>query len=388
MAIDFMDIEALEELIDYRDDVCVSIYVPMAQKGADVKGNPVNLENALKEARAQLQDRGFNKTQVDNVLQEAKALTDDPQYWQQQDEGLALFMAPGFFDTFRLPMAFEPLTVVSQRFHTKPLLALFTGDGQYFVLALSQDNVRLFRSTQHSLEEMEADEIPVSIDEALAFEDPEEQLQHHTTTAGAPGSPSGGADVVHHGHSMDDEQRQRLRRFLKEVAESVADYAPETEGPLVLAAVDYLHPMFAEAYQQPNLVEDGIETSMTEISDEELHRRSWEIVSPLFKEGQEEAKATFGNLKHTDQASDDISLIVPAAFQGRVGTLFVALDAHQWGTYDVERNEVHFDDSSQKGGDDLLDFAAVQTLANGGEVYVVDNAEVPGETSIAAILRF
>lgn len=388
MAIDFMDIEALEELIDYRDDVCVSIYVPMAQKGADVKGNPVNLENALKEARAQLQDRGFNKTQVDNVLQEAKALTDDPQYWQQQDEGLALFMAPGFFDTFRLPMAFEPLTVVSQRFHTKPLLALFTGDGQYFVLALSQDNVRLFRSTQHSLEEMEADEIPVSIDEALAFEDPEEQLQHHTTTAGAPGSPSGGADVVHHGHSMDDEQRQRLRRFLKEVAESVADYAPETEGPLVLVAVDYLHPMFAEAYQQPNLVEDGIETSMTEISDEELHRRSWEIVSPLFKEGQEEAKATFGNLKHTDQASDDISLIVPAAFQGRVGTLFVALDAHQWGTYDVERNEVHFDDSSQKGGDDLLDFAAVQTLANGGEVYVVDNAEVPGETSIAAILRF
>lgn len=388
MAIDFMDIEALEELIDYRDDVCVSIYVPMAQKGADVQGNPVKLENELKEARAQLQDRGFNKTQVDNVLQEAKALTDDPQYWQQQDEGLALFMAPGFFDTFRLPMAFEPLTVVSQRFHTKPLLALFTGDGQYFVLALSQDNVRLFRSTQHSLEEMEADEIPVSIDEALAFEDPEEQLQHHTTTAGAPGSPSGGADVVHHGHSMDDEQRQRLRRFLKEVAESVADYAPETEGPLVLAAVDYLHPMFAEAYQQPNLVEDGIETSMTEISDEELHRRSWEIVSPLFKEGQEEAKATFGNLKHTDQASDDISLIVPAAFQGRVGTLFVALDAHQWGTYDVERNEVHFDDSSQKGGDDLLDFAAVQTLANGGEVYVVDNAEVPGETSIAAILRF
>ncbi len=388
MTIDFMDIGTIEELINYRDNMCVSIYSPMVQKGADVQGNPVKLENALKEARAQLQDRGLDKPQIDELLEEAQALTNDPQYWQQQDEGLALFMAPGFFDTFRLPMAFEPLTVVSQRFHTKPLLALFTGDGQYYVLALSQDNVRLFRATQHSLEEVEADEIPVSIDEALAFEDPEEQLQHHTTTAGAAGSPSGGADVVHHGHSMDDEQRQRLRRFLKEVADSVADIVPQTEGPLVLVAVDYLHPMFAEAYQEPNLVEEGIETSLTEISDEELHHRSWEIVSPLLKEAQEEARTTFGNLKHTDQASDDISLIVPAAFQGRVDTLFVALNAHQWGIYDVERNEVQLDDSSHKRGEDLLDFAAVQTLANGGDVYVVDDADVPGGTSIAAILRF
>lgn len=388
MTIDFMDIGTIEELINYHDNMCVSIYSPMVQKGADVQGNPVKLENALKEARAQLQDRGLDKPQIDELLEEAQALTNDPQYWQQQDEGLALFMAPGFFDTFRLPMAFEPLTVVSQRFHTKPLLALFTGDGQYYVLALSQDNVRLFRATQHSLEEVEADEIPVSIDEALAFEDPEEQLQHHTTTAGAAGSPSGGADVVHHGHSMDDEQRQRLRRFLKEVADSVADIVPQTEGPLVLVAVDYLHPMFAEAYQEPNLVEEGIETSLTEISDEELHHRSWEIVSPLLKEAQEEARTTFGNLKHTDQASDDISLIVPAAFQGRVDTLFVALNAHQWGIYDVERNEVQLDDSSHKRGEDLLDFAAVQTLANGGDVYVVDDADVPGGTSIAAILRF
>lgn len=388
MAIDSMDIGTLEELINYRDDVCVSIYLPMAQKGADVQGNPVKLENELKEARAQLQERGLDNSQIEELLEEAQALIDDPQYWQHQDEGLALFMAPGFFDAFRLPMAFNPLTVVSQRFHTKPSLALFTGDGQYYVLALSQDNVRLFRATQHSLVQVEADEIPVSIDEALAFEDPEEQLQHHTTTAGAAGSPSGGADVVHHGHSMDDEKRQRLRRFLKEVADSVADNVPQTEGPLVLAAVDYLHPMFAEAYQESNLVEDGIETSLTEISDEALHRRSWEIVAPLFKEEQEKAKVTFDNLKHTDQASDDISLIVPAAFQGRVDTLFVALNDHQWGIYDVARNEVQLDDSSQKNGEDLLDFAAVQTLANGGDVYVVDDADVPGGTSIAAILRF
>lgn len=388
MAIDFIDNEMLEELINYRDDVCISIYLPMAQRGADVQGNPVRLENELKDVKAQVQERGFSKTQIDELLQEARDLIDDSQYWQQQQEGLALFLAPGFFDVFRLPTRLEPLTVITGRFHVKPLLAFLSGDGQYYILALSQDNVRLLRATHHNLEEIDAEQIPVSMEEALAFEDPEEQLQHHTTTAGGSGSPKGSPDVVHHGHSMDDEERQRLRRFLKEVAGGVAETLPDNRAPLVVTAVDYMHPMFAEAYREDNLVGEGIETSLTEISDEEMHRRSWEIVAPLFKQAQEEARATFDNLKHTDQASDDVSLIVPAAFQGRIDILFIARDVHEWGEYDVERNEIRMNDSGKSNSDDLLDFAAVHTLANGGDVYVVDGAEMPGATSIAAILRF
>lgn len=388
MAIDFIDKQTLEELLNYRDDVCVSIYLPMTRRGAEVQGNEVQLENVLKDVKADLKERGLKQSQIGDLLHEARALLDDPLYWQHQHDGLALFLAPGFFDAFRLPMHFEPLTTVSERFHIKPILAHLTGDGQYYVLALSQDNVRLFRASQHSIEEVDAEQLPVSMEEALAYEDPEEQLQHHTTTAGGAGSPSGGPEVVHHGHSMNDEQRQRLQRFLKMVADGVADTVKGDDVPLVLAAVDYLHPMFAEAYRANNLVAEGIEGSPNHVNDEELQRRAWEIVAPLFTEAQEEARLTFASLKHTDQALADIHTIVPAAFQGRVDTLFIALNEHKWGKYDVERNEVQIYESPKQSGDDLLDFAAVQTLAYGGEVYVVDNADVPGETSIAAILRF
>lgn len=385
MAIDFIDQQTLEKLLNYRDDVCVSIYLPMVQKGADVKGNPVKLENRLKELRTDLKERGLQKAQIDDLLEGSQALLSDPLYWQEQHEGLALFLAPGFFDAFRLPMPFEPLTTVSERFHIKPILALFSGDGQYYVLALNQDNVRLFQATHHSIEELEAEQIPVSMDEALAYEDPEEQLQHHTTTAGGPG---GAPESVHHGHSMDDEQRQRLRRFLKAVANGVEETVQGDDVPLVLAAVDFLHPMFAEAYGGSNLVAQGIEGSPDDIDVRALHRQAWEIVAPLFKEAQEEASSTFDSLKHTDQALDDIRALVPAAFQGRVDTLFVALNEYKWGRYDIERNEVQLHESTQQNGDDLLDFAAVQTLANGGEVYVVDSSDVPGKTTIAGILRF
>ena len=47
-------------------------------------------------------------------------------------------MAEGFFRYYQLPLSLEELTVVTSRFHLKPLLALFNEDGQYYILALSQ----------------------------------------------------------------------------------------------------------------------------------------------------------------------------------------------------------------------------------------------------------
>ena len=37
----------------------------------------------------------------------------------------------------RLPLAFETLVVVANRFHVKPLLPLFMGNGRFYVLAFS-----------------------------------------------------------------------------------------------------------------------------------------------------------------------------------------------------------------------------------------------------------
>jgi len=41
--------------------------------------------------------------------------------------------------------------VVSDRFHLKPLLPLLTGDGRFYILALSQNQVRLLQGTRYSV---------------------------------------------------------------------------------------------------------------------------------------------------------------------------------------------------------------------------------------------
>lgn len=391
MAIDSIDKSALTEILAQEGDVCISVYLPMARKGPEIRGNAVRLKNALSEVTDTLKERGLGQKHVDALLAEPAALLDDTEYWNHQEDGLALFISPDFSEIYRLPLDFEPLTVVSNRFHIKPLLPLFSEDGTFHILALSQNKVRLLRATRHSVEqlsdeELEAAEIPKSIDEALAYDDPEEQLQHHTSTSGSKGGP----DVVHHGHAVEDEERLRLRRFMQQVAKGVARLLTNEEGRLILAAVGYLHPIYRDVDKKANLMEKGIEGNPEHLNAETLHKKALEIAAPVFEMQREKEKERFNALAHSGQATDDLQTIVPAAVQGRVESLFVALNDHAWGQYDPAKNAINLlgSASDRNGEEDLLDFAAVHTLTNGGNVYAVDSVEVPGQKPIAAILRY
>jgi hypothetical protein len=47
------------------------------------------------------------------------------------------------------------LVIVSERFHVKPLLPLLSGDGRFYVLALSQNEIRLLQGTRYSVEQVD-----------------------------------------------------------------------------------------------------------------------------------------------------------------------------------------------------------------------------------------
>ena len=385
MDADFITKSELQALMNERNEACVSIFLPMERVGADVQGNPVQLKNALTGVEKELRERGWRLPDVEEMLAAPRRVVDDSPFWQHQSDGLALFISPDTFVSYRLPLAFEPLSVVSNRFHVKPILPLFSNDGRFYILALSQNQVRLFQGTRHTVDEVEFEETPTSMSDALWYDDPEEQLQHHTTTSGAAGGPG----VVHHGHGVtDDEKKQRLRRYLHDVSRGVRKQLADEEGPLLLAAVDYLHPIYKEIDDSPHLLDDGIRGNPDRLSAAALHEQAWQIVEPLFTEAKEDAVSRYEELAGGEQASDQLGEIIPVAYQGRVDTLFVAVEMQAWGNYDPETGDLRLYEQQEDGGEDLLDFAAVQTLAYGGTVYAVGAEEVPGDTSIAAVFRF
>ena len=80
--------------------------------------------------------------------------------------------------------------------------------------------------------------------------------------------------------------------------------------------------------------------------------------------------------------------IVKAARHGRVDRLFLSDGDPLWGWFDERHDRIVAHRDPAPGDDDLLDYAAVMTLRQGGNVMVVDRTQLPPTGPAAAILRY
>jgi hypothetical protein len=121
-----------------------------------------------------------------------------------------------------------------------------------------------------------------------------------------------------------------------------------------------------------------------------LHQKAWAIVKPLFEQELEKAAARYRELAGwaSETASKKLDEIVPAAFHGRIETLFVAVGIQRWGTFNREEDSVLLHCEPQPGDRDLLDFAAAWTHRNGGMVYALEPQRLPDSAAAAAIFRY
>lgn len=75
----------------------------------------------------------------------------------------------------------------------------------------------------------------------------------------------------------------------------------------------------------------------------------------------------------------DPGQVLGAAHSGHVFELYLDRDAHMWGRFDATTSKVARLPSMAPDADDLIDLAAVRTIAHGGRVHVTDRLEIGGE---------
>jgi hypothetical protein len=378
----------IRELIQHQDGKQVSLFMPTHRKGKEIQQDPIMLKNLLGQAEETLVLQDMRRAEAGELLKPAHELVLRHEFWRHQSDGLALYISPEIIRAFRLPLSFEELVVVGERFHIKPLLPMISGDGRFYILALSQNEIRLLQGTRYSVAQVDVSEIPESLAEVLQWDDPEKRLQWHTRTQAS----LGGRAAVFHGHGVAsaDDPKDSILRYFHKVDKGLSRVLSDGTAPLVTAGVEYLHPLYREANSYPHLLKEGIGGNPEEMSVEELHQQAWELVSPLFQREKQEQAGQYQQLAGSDSdlASNQLEAVVPAAHHGRVATLFVGKGVHRWGTFDPETREVRVHDDVQAGDADLLDLAAVHTVLNRGAVYVLEPGELPEASPVAAILRY
>jgi hypothetical protein len=377
--------DELKALMERREGPCVSVFMPTHRRGAETQQDRIRFKNLLKQAEDRLTHNGLRVPNAKELLQPAQALVQDSLFWSHQSDGLAVFFSGEGARQYSLPFNFEELVVVADRFHLKPVLPLLSGDGRFYVLALSQNQVRLLQGTRYSVDEVDLDGIPQSLEEALRLDTPEKLIQWHTRMRGGTGKRAS----TFHGHGgAPDDLKENLLQYLRQVDRGLHDLIGNEHAPLVLAGVEYLFPIYREANTYSHLLEEGIPGNPEGLTAQQLHGQAWKIIEPHFQKTQQDAVDQYIRLAGTGRTSKNLEVIVREAYHGRVDVLFVAIGVQRWGSFDPDADAVHWHDKAEPSDEDMLDFAAIQTFLNGGTVYAIEPENVPDDRHLAAIFRY
>ncbi|BAY97245.1 hypothetical protein NIES37_11830 [Tolypothrix tenuis PCC 7101] len=384
--------EEIKPLLEQPKGNCVSIYMPAHPAVPEVRQDPIRFKNLIKEAEARLVDAGLEPQEATKLLQKAIDL-DTPAFWEQMGEpGLAIFISEDFFRYYPLPINFQELVVVTDRFHIKPLLPILNGNGRFYVLALSQQDVRFFEGTRYTINEIEVENMPKSVDEALQRDETakEGQFRIASSKGGTANTFVQPGEFHGQGSPDRDQHQEEIRQFFYIIDQALHEKLREEAAPLVLAGVEYLLPLYRQANSYQHLMPEGITGNPEVLSAQELHEQAWPIVEADFQKSQQEFVERFQQLfgGDTGKASNDLQQIIPAAYYQRVDSLLVAVGQQQWGLFDPGSETVYLHDEKETGDEDLLDLVATHTLLNGGTVYAVPPEQIPYSTPVAAIFRY
>ncbi|GAB4232342.1 MAG: hypothetical protein Kow00121_60500 [Elainellaceae cyanobacterium] len=383
----------LKKLVEQSQAPCISLYMPAYQAGPEIRQNPIRFKNLVSKAEAMLQEQyNLHADDVSATLKSIQEL-DQAEFWQHQNKGLAVFSAPGFFQSYRLPLGFNEDVIVSDRFYLKPLMPLLSGDGVFYLLALSQKQIRFFEGSRYGIREVELEGVPNNMNEALSYDETAQTGQFRISTSkGGTNNSFQKAGNVHGQGSPDRDQHKNhdILQFFYQIDHGLQKYLHDKQAPLLLAGVEYLLPLYQEANTYQNLVNEIIPVENVGVLEpnEALHEQAWAVVEPYHMQAQQNAVELYHDLTGTERASTDLKETIAAAYYGRVDRLFVPVGVQRWGNFDPQANELHLHEEAEPGDEELLNAAAVQTILNSGTVYAVEPEEVPDQALVAAILRY
>jgi hypothetical protein len=380
-------LDQIKELAQQTASPSISIFLPTHRAGRETQQDPIRFKNLLRDAEKQLLGSGMGPREASALLQPAQALLDDADFWNHQHDGLAVFISADDFHYHALPFRVEELLVVAQSYYVKPVLPLFTNNGHYYILAISQDGVRLFEGTRHSVGQIDLpDGTPVNLEEALRLDGRQKSLQMHTGTSQS----EAGHGMFHGQGPGEEEQKVWIEQYLNLVDTGLKEIFREQQAPLVLAGVDYLLPIYRKVSEYANIMQKGITGSPEYLRPEELQEQAWRIVETYFQQETKKTVEQYQQLADTDKATDNIEEIVAAAFNGRVDKLILSVEDQIWGTFNPKDGKVtrSSNGQSKKHNLALLDFTAMKTLQNGGTVCTLSQNEMPTDSPIAAVFRY
>ena len=387
----YLSNKQLYELLDHSGEICVSLFLPTHQERLEAQlGDKLQLRNLLDEARSQLKwfVPALRQPDIERLLTPANDLLElNGNFWKHQNQGLAIYLGIDFSQILPLPQAFEPMAIVGRDFYLRPLLPLLRPEARFYLLLLSQNNVRLFKVSAHELTEYHLRDMPTSLAEAQQYDDPQKEIQYH----GASGSSgtAGRRAAIFHGHgNASTHKKEMLTRFCREVNDGLQRYLARESLPLVVASVNYLFDIYRRVNSYAHLLPTVISGNPDRVGLQRLQKAGVELVQPLLDREVESKVATLWQALPASRATADPARIITAAAHNRVETLLINTSNEYWGLFDLETQKYEQHERRTPGSQEMINLAALHTLRHEGTIMVLEPGILAEEIKTAALFRY
>jgi hypothetical protein len=360
----------LDELIAARCHASVSMFLATTAQTQGTDKSRIQLGNLLKQAVEQLEKVGTHKKDIAALEEQIHDLQDDDEFWKFQANSLAVFVTPQSLRSFRLPTHLNDMVQVSDRFHLKPLLRAASFGQHAFVLALEENAVRLIEVTADlPAEEVRVPDMPK---DAASF------VGTANVNSRSYAQRKGGGEG----------QKVLLRAYARRIDAVLRPVLSGRSEPLILAATQPLNGIFRSVCSFGGLAAQGIDTSPATMNAGEIAAAARPILDSLHADLLAEIRATFSARENEGRATKQIADAARAATFGAVETLLVDMDEAIPGSIHETTGEVTFDEGESAVSYGVVDEIAARVLQSGGKVYAVRSDDIPGNGSLAAILRY
>jgi hypothetical protein len=378
--------DAFIELASYEAPPCISILLPTHKAGVEVNEqvDMTAFKNALQQIEKLLNERKLQQTIIKRMLKPGYDLLRDDKFWYNLNEGLAVYIADGFFKYLKLGAPVTHQVRVNSSFYVSPLIPFMVKKEYFYLLDIAKKFPRFYRADALGIEHLQIEEMPSGVDDVVHFEEKEAEKLFRTGGKGGTGS----ANFHGIGGGKPDE-KDHIAIYLEEVDDTIWKTHLHTENaPLLLAGQDFLIPIYRSVSDYKYIWPEALTGNHHQQNDEELYAEALEIMQPYFNQQLNKSLEDYGNKSATQLTSSIVDDIIPAAYYARISHLFVKKDSHIWGNFNEQDNTLSIISEEIENAEDLIDKAVIKTIQNGGEVFILEEDKMPQASELAAIFRY
>ena len=359
----------IEKLIAHRAQPTVSIYLRTTPLTQEAQADRIELKNLLKTAVSEMEAFDTPKRSIWPIEESITHLIEDDAFWTHQANSLAIFASGDRVETFRLPNKLTSMVEVADRCHLKPLLRAVTFPNNAYVLAIGAGAVRLIEvSADLPPDEARVPGLPKDFNHALG-------KRSHTENRKDMASGEGASESA------------LLNRYARVVDQALRPFLKGQERPLIVAA-EPLASIYRSVSTYPHTARQAIAGSFDHTPLHEIATAAREVLDRIYAEQVAEFAALYAERESQGRATNDVAQAARAATFGAVDTLIVDMDEVLHGLVSEEDGAVTFVDGPCAGTYGVVDEIASRALKSGARVVSARRADVPGEASLAAILRY